>query len=52
MTKKNRICLGAVAGVHGIKGEVKVKSFTEVDSDLDKYGLVENEAGDRRNRRK
>ena len=48
MTKKNRICLGAVAGVHGIKGEVKVKSFTEVDSDLDKYGLVENEAGDRR----
>lgn len=48
MTKKNRICLGAVAGVHGIKSEVKVKSFTEVDSDLDKYGLVENEAGDRR----
>ena len=48
MTKKNRNCLGAVAGVHGIKGEVKVKSFTEVDSDLDKYGLVENEAGDRR----
>ena len=48
MTKKNRICLGAVAGVHGIKGEVKVKSFTEVDSDLDRYGLVENEAGDRR----
>lgn len=48
MVKDNRICLGAVAGVHGIKGEIKVKSFTEIDSDLDKYGEVENEAGDRR----
>lgn len=46
MKNDNRICLGAVAGVHGIKGEVKVKSFTEVDSNLDKYGPVENEAGD------
>lgn len=47
MKNDNRICLGAIAGVHGIKGEVKVKSFTEVDSDLDKYGIVENETGDR-----
>ncbi len=47
MKPKDRICLGAVAGVHGIKGEVKVKSFTEVDTDLDKYGSVENETGDR-----
>ncbi len=48
MKNDNRICLGAIAGVHGIKGEVKVKSFTEIDSDLDKYGAVENEAGDRK----
>ena len=48
MKKDNRICLGAIAGVHGIKGEVKVKSFTEIDSDLDKYGAVENETGDRK----
>lgn len=47
MKKEDRICLGAVAGVHGIKGEVKVKSFTEIDTDLDKYGLVEDEAGKR-----
>ena len=33
MKNDNRICLGAIAGVHGIKGEVKVKSFTEIDSD-------------------
>ena len=48
MKNDNRICFGAIAGVHGIKGEVKVKSFTEIDSDLDKYGAVENEAGDRK----
>ena len=48
MEKSERICLGAVVGVHGIKGEVKVKSFTEVDRDLDKYGPVENKAGEDR----
>lgn len=48
MSENNRICLGAIVGVHGIKGEVKVKSFTEIDRDIDKYGEVENEAGDRK----
>lgn len=42
MSKDERICLGAIVGVHGIKGEVKVKSFTEPDTNVDKYGLVEN----------
>ena len=43
MSKKdNRICLGAIVGVHGIRGEVKVKSFTEVAEDIDQYGMVEN----------
>lgn len=45
MTTDNRICLGAIVGVHGIKGEVKVKSFTENDSDVQKYGEVENKEG-------
>ena len=48
MSENNRICLGAIVGVHGIKGEVKVKSFTEIDRDIDKYGEVENEAGDKK----
>ena len=43
-----RICLGAIVGVHGIRGEVKVKSFTEVPEDIDQYGIVENEAGTRK----
>lgn len=40
MENGNRICLGAVVGVHGIKGEVKVKSFTEPDTNIDRYGAV------------
>lgn len=46
--EKNRICLGAIVGVHGIKGEVKVKSFTEIAEDIDQYGPVENEDGSRK----
>lgn len=42
MENSDRLCLGAIAGVHGIKGEVKVKSFTDIDTDIDKYGPLEN----------
>lgn len=45
MTKDEKICLGAVVGVHGIKGEVKVKSFTENERDIDKYGPVKSKDG-------
>ena len=31
------ICLGAIAGAHGIRGEVKVKSFTEDPKDIGTY---------------
>lgn len=48
MNNENRICLGAIVGVHGIKGEVKVKSFTEIESDIDKYGVLENEDGSKK----
>lgn len=45
MTDSAKICLGYVAGVHGIKGEVKVKSFTENERDIDKYGVLEDQFG-------
>ena len=48
MTEDKRICIGAIVGVHGIKGEVKVKSFTEPETNIDKYGAVENKSGDRK----
>lgn len=47
MSKDKKVCLGVIVGVHGIKGEVKVKSFTEIDTDLDRYGPVENKNGSR-----
>ena len=47
MTEDKRICIGAIVGVHGIKGEVKVKSFTDPDTNVDKYGMVENKEANR-----
>jgi len=37
---EKKVCLGKIVGVHGIKGEVKVKSFTAVDKDIAKYGAL------------
>lgn len=43
-----RICLGVIAGVHGVRGLVKIKSFTQVPADIGAYGPLENESGSRR----
>jgi 16S rRNA processing protein RimM len=40
--REKRVCLGKIVGVHGIKGEVKIKSFTAVDKDIAKYGTLED----------
>ena len=40
-----RICLGKITSVHGIRGEVKVKSFTADDTDIETYGKLENKEG-------
>ena len=45
---RNRICVGAIAGSHGIKGAVRIKSFTDVPEDVAAYGPISDEAGDRR----
>jgi 16S rRNA processing protein RimM len=41
----DRICIGAVGGAFGVRGEVRVKSFTAEPSDLAAYGPVETEDG-------
>ncbi len=41
------VCLGVISGVHGIKGDVLIKSFTEVWEDIGSYGPLFNEAGDK-----
>ena len=43
-----RVCLGAIAGAHGVRGQVRIKAFTEVPEDLTAYGPLGDEAGRRR----
>ena len=42
-----RICLGVIAGAHGVRGLVRVKSFAEAPEDLTAYGPLTDEAGAR-----
>ncbi|MGE5504118.1 MAG: ribosome maturation factor RimM [Actinomycetota bacterium] len=43
-----RVCVGAVVGAHGVRGAVRLKSFTEHAADIGRYGPVEDESGERR----
>lgn len=43
-----RVCLGAFAGAHGVKGAAKVRAFTEMEDGVASYGPVESEDGKRR----
>lgn len=45
MTTDSRICVGVVVGAKGLKGEVRIKSFTADPADLGSYGPVESEDG-------
>src|SRR5438477_6724653 len=42
-----RVCVGAVAGAHGVRGAVKIKSFTGTPEDIACYGALEDESGER-----
>jgi len=43
----DRVCVGAVAGAFGVKGEVRLKSFTATPEDIAAYGPVLTEDGAR-----
>lgn len=45
---KERVCLGVIIGAHGIRGEVKIRSFTDNAKSLDKYGPLEDKSGSRK----
>jgi len=45
---RGRVCVGAVAGAHGVRGAVKIKSFTANPEDVAGYGPLEDESGERR----
>ena len=43
--KNALVCLGHVAGAHGIHGEVLIKSYTEYMEDIGAYGALFNKDG-------
>ncbi len=44
---ERRVCLGVITGAHGVRGLVRVKSFTEVPEDVAAYGPLSDEDGAR-----
>ena len=42
---KDHICVGAIAGSFGVKGEVRVKSFCAEPEDIASYGPLSSEDG-------
>ena len=45
MSDSDRLLLGVIVGAKGIKGEVRVKSFTENPEDVAAYGLLQDASG-------
>jgi 16S rRNA processing protein RimM len=43
-----KVCLGTIVGVHGVRGAVRIKSFTADPADIAAYGAVSDESGERR----
>ena len=46
--KNRRILLGAVAGPHGVRGEVRIRTFTAEEENIAAYGPLTDETGARR----
>lgn len=44
---EDRLCLAAIAGPHGVRGLVKLKTFTEAPEDVAAYGPLTDESGAR-----
>lgn len=42
------MCVGVVTGAHGVRGAVRIKSFTANPEDVAAYGPLEDETGGRR----
>ncbi|MGE4219067.1 MAG: ribosome maturation factor RimM [Alphaproteobacteria bacterium] len=46
-TARDKVCLGAIAGAQGVRGQVRVKSFTARPEDVAAYGPLTDRAGRR-----
>ncbi len=47
-TREQRVCVGIVTGAHGVRGAVRLKSFTAEPADVARYGPLEDEGGEHR----
>ena len=45
---QKRVCVGVITGPHGVRGAVRLKSFTAEPADIARYGPLEEESGERR----
>ncbi|WP_083225679.1 ribosome maturation factor RimM [Neptunicoccus sediminis] len=45
MAKNDTICVAAIMGAFGVKGEVRIKSFCAQPEDVGSYGLLSTEDG-------
>ncbi|MEQ6249116.1 ribosome maturation factor RimM [Sulfitobacter sp. HNIBRBA3233] len=43
-----KVCVGAISGAYGVRGEVRVKSFCARPDDIEAYSPLTDESGDRR----
>ena len=43
----DKVCVGAIAGSFGVRGEVRLKSFTAIPEDIATYAPLETEDGSR-----
>jgi 16S rRNA processing protein RimM len=44
---EKRVCVGVVTSPHGVRGAVRIKSFTAVPEDIARYGPLADEGGRR-----
>jgi 16S rRNA processing protein RimM len=42
---QDRLCLGVITGVHGVRGDVRIKPFTAIPLAVADYGALESEDG-------
>lgn len=47
MSPVDRVCVAVIAGAHGVRGEVRVRSFTAVSEDAVRLGPLTDAAGGR-----
>jgi 16S rRNA processing protein RimM len=46
--RERRVCVAQIGAAHGLKGEVRLRSYTQEPSDFTAYGALETEDGSRK----